>query len=272
MKLLLLLRRLTAYLPVLLLLLPSSIQAQSVSTFKWPEGKQMAISLSFDDARASQVLAGTTLLDQYQVKGTFYVVPSAVKTQLAGWKKAVAAGHEIGNHSLHHPCSGNFRWARSKALEEYTLDKMRTELRDASTQTEQLLGVKPTVFAYPCGQSFVGRGTGTQSYVPVVAELFQSGRGWLNEAPNDPAYCDMAQLTGMEMDGKEFSQLLPIIENARKEGLWLVLAGHEMDTEGAQTTRLRMLKELLEYARDPAHGIWIAPVGTVGSYILKNRK
>jgi hypothetical protein len=36
---------------------------QSESVFTWPEGKQIAISLSFDDARASQVDAGTALLD-----------------------------------------------------------------------------------------------------------------------------------------------------------------------------------------------------------------
>jgi len=45
---------------------------------------------------------------------------------------AVLNGHEIGNHSLYHPCSGNFSWSRHKALEEYTLQKMMTELDSAS--------------------------------------------------------------------------------------------------------------------------------------------
>ncbi|WP_306550559.1 polysaccharide deacetylase family protein, partial [Daejeonella sp.] len=89
---------------------------QAESTFAWPEGKQIAISLSFDDARASQVDAGTALLDQYGVKGTFYVVPNSVKQRLEGWKKAVISGHEIGNHSFNHPCTGNFPWSRQKAI------------------------------------------------------------------------------------------------------------------------------------------------------------
>jgi peptidoglycan-N-acetylglucosamine deacetylase len=244
---------------------------QSSSTFKWPEGKRVALSLSFDDARASQVEGGTALLDRYNVKATFYVVPSSVERKLDGWKKAVASGHEIANHSLNHPCSGNFAWARSKALEEYTLEKMRQELLEGNRRIKELLGVTAESFAYPCGQTFVGRGVDTRSYVPIAASLFVTARGWLDEAPNDPAYVDFAQLTGMESDGKDFEQILPIIENAKKTGLWVVLAGHEMGKDGAQTTRLAMLEKLAQYANDPANGVWIAPVGTVAKYVLERR-
>jgi len=240
---------------------------QAEATFAWPEGKQIAISLSFDDARASQVDAGTALLDQYGVKGTFYVVPNSVKQRLEGWKKAVASGHEIGNHSFNHPCTGNFPWSRQKAIENYTLKKMRNELILANKDIKELLGVEAEVFAYPCGQTYIGRGENTKSYVPVVSKLFLSGRGWLDEGPNAPQFCDLAQLTGMEMDGKDFEQILPLIENAKKSGAWLVLAGHEMGASGNQTTRLSMLKKLIEYAQNPANGIWIAPVGTVAKYI-----
>jgi len=239
---------------------------------RWPEGKQVAISLTFDDARASQVERGTALLNEYGVKATFYVVPSAVKEKLAGWKRAVQAGHEIGSHSVNHPCSGNFVWSRTKALEDYTTSRMHDELVQSNAMITNLLGVTPQSFAYPCGQKFVGRGAGTQSYVPVVAGLYQSGRGWLDEAANDPLYCDFAQLTGVESDGKEFEEILPLIEQAKKDHLWLVLAGHEMADEGAQTTRLSMLKKLLAYATDPSHGIWIAPVGAVATYVEGAKK
>ena len=240
--------------------------------FPWPEGKQVAISLTFDDGRISQVEGGTALLDQFGVKGTFYVVPSAVEQKLEGWKDAVAKGHEIGNHSLTHPCSGNFPWSRNNALENYSVEQMRIQLIEANNQIQKLLGVECTVFAYPCGQTFVGRGKETKSYVTVVAELFVSGRGWLDEGPNDPEFCDFAQLTGVESDGKDFEQILPLIESARKNGQWLVLAGHEMSESGVQTTRLSMLKDSLNMLKDPAHGIWVAPVGTVAKYVKEQRK
>ncbi|MBD0297838.1 MAG: polysaccharide deacetylase family protein [Flavisolibacter sp.] len=261
------------FITVIVLLLSKVMAAQQVkSTFQWPAGKQFAVSLTFDDARISQVEAGTELLDRYGVKATFYVVPSGVKQRLEGWKKAVASGHEIGNHSLNHPCTGNFSWARQKALEDYTLKKMRYELLSANDSIQQWLGVTPQQFAYPCGQTFIGRGRNTKSYVPLVAKLFVTGRGWLSEGPNDPVFCDFAQLTGMEMDGKDFEQILPLLQQAKASGQWLVLAGHEMGDSGTQTTRLAMLKKLIVYAQDPANGIWIAPVGTVAKYIQEQRR
>jgi peptidoglycan/xylan/chitin deacetylase (PgdA/CDA1 family) len=249
-----------------------TISAQSNSSFNWPKGKQMALTLSFDDGRTSQVDVGTQLFNKYGVKATFLVVPSAVRERLDKWKQAVLDGHEIGNHSVFHPCSGNFAWSRSNALENYTIDKMRKELISANQQIEQLLGIKSKVFAYPCGSTFVGRGLNTKSYVPLIAEIFLTGRGWLDEGPNDPLFCDFAQITGMEMDGKDFEQILPLIEEARKSGAWLVLAGHEIGESGDQTTRLSMLQKLIEYSQDPSNGIWIAPMGTVATYVKDQRK
>ena len=250
---------------------PIMVAQQAPPAFNWPEGKRVAVSLSFDDARASQVEGGTALLDRFGVKATFYVVPSAVEKKLDGWKRAVAGGHEIGNHSLNHPCSGNFAWSRSKALEDYTIERMRRELTDANSRIKDLLGVTPQSFAYPCGQTFVGRGAGTQSYVPVVATLFVTARGWMDEAPNDPAYVDFAKLTGIESDGKDFDQIRQVVESAREARSWLVLAGHEMGKDGPQTTRLAMLERLCAYANEPANGVWMAPVGTVAKYVGAQR-
>jgi peptidoglycan-N-acetylglucosamine deacetylase len=256
---------------ILLFLIAYSLSAYSQQPFAWPEGKQLAISLSFDDARESQVLIGTPLLDQYQVKATFYVVPSAVTKQLAGWKAAVKSGHEIGNHSLTHPCAANFAWSRKNALEDLTLEKMRGELIECNKQVKDLLHVDCKLFAYPCGQKYIGRGVETKSYVPLVAELFQTGRSWMDESPNDPLHCNFAQLTCIELDGKTFEQLLPKIEDARKNGYWLVFGGHEINEEGYQTTRVETIKKLIEYSKNPANGIWLEPIGTVTNYIQEKR-
>jgi peptidoglycan-N-acetylglucosamine deacetylase len=263
---------------IALMLLPAfpfaqnyKIEADQVSDFSWPDGKKMAISLTFDDARLSQADKGIPLLDQYEVKATFYVSHGSMLKRLNTWQKAVRDGHEIGNHSLLHPCTGNFPWARDRALENYTLDMMRTELDSASKLIKELLGIHPVSFAYPCGQTFVGRGINTRSYVPVVAELFESGRGWLDEGPNDPVFCDLAQLTGMELDGKSFDQILPLIEAARSRGQWLILAGHEMDEQGRQTSLLSTIEAICKYAMDPANGIWIDNVHSISSYIKEHR-
>ncbi len=243
--------------------------ANSDQGFKWPEGRKMALSLTFDDARHSQIDTGIPLLNKYGVKATFYVSPDNMINDLEKWRMAVLNGHDIGNHSLLHPCSGNFMWSRTKALEDYTLDKMKAELDSANRFIEAILGVHPVSFAYPCGQTFVGRGINVQSYVPLIALLFESGRGWLNEAPNDPAFCDLSQLNGTELDGKSFDQVLELIETAKTNGYWLILAGHEMNEEGFQTSQLKTIESICKYATDPANGIWIDNVHKVASFIKK---
>jgi peptidoglycan/xylan/chitin deacetylase (PgdA/CDA1 family) len=186
---------------------------------------------------------------------------------LQQWQRIASDGHEIGNHTATHPCSGNFRFTRHNALEDYSLEQIQRDIAQADRFIAENFGVKPMTFAYPCGQTFVGRGAQTRSYVPLVAEMFVAGRGWLAESPNDPAFCDLAQVLGMEMDGKDFEQILPLLEQSRETGGWLVLGGHEIGDGGRQTTRVAMLRKLVPYARDPANGIWLAPVGTVAKYV-----
>jgi peptidoglycan/xylan/chitin deacetylase (PgdA/CDA1 family) len=247
-------------------------QASATAPFPWPDGKRVAVSLSFDDARASQVEVGTALLDRFGVKATFYLTASSIEPRLAGWKRAAANGHEMANHSLSHPCSGNFDWSRTKALEDYTLERIRFELVEANRKINELLGVTPESFAYPCGQRTVGRGLDTRSYVPIAASLFVTSRGWRDEAPNDPAYVDFAQLTGIESDGKDFDEILPIIDSARKSGAWVVFAGHDIGAGGRQTTRTAMLEKLCAYATDPANQVWMAPVGPIARYVRDHRE
>lgn len=241
------------------------------SEFKWPEGKKMGLSLTFDDARFSQIDKGIPLMNKYKVKATFYISPDNMMQRIDGWKNAVKSGHEIGNHSLIHPCSGNFPWAREKAIEDYTLKSMFAELDSASLIIENLLGVTPVSYGYPCGQTFIGKGEQTRSLVPLISAMFESGRTWMDEAPNDPAYCDMAQITGMELDGKSFEQVKIIIDQAKENGSWLVLAGHEMDEGGRQTSLLNTIEAICEYATDPANEIWIDNVHHIAEYVKEKR-
>ncbi len=237
----------------------------------WPGGAKMALSLSFDDGRESQVTQGLPVFARHGARVTLYVVPSAVERRLDGWKQAVAAGHEIGSHSLTHSCSGNFPFARQKALEDHTLARMREELVESNRRIRELLGVTPRTFAYPCGQTFVGRGRSTQSYVPLIAELYLAGRGWLDEAANDPGFVDLAQTLGVEMDGKDFAQIRPLLDDATRRGAWLVLAGHDIGPDGRQTTRIAMLDDLLAHVKRPDSGIWLATVAEAAEHIAAAR-
>ncbi len=244
------------------------------NSFTWPEGKAMAVSLTFDDARKSQLENGIPILDAAGVKATFYVTIDSLMERAADWKQASNNGHDIGNHNLKHVCSGNFVWSRNQALENYSLLQMEQGLLTASEIIENVVGTFPSSFAYPCGQTFVGRGVNTVSYVPLIASHFESGRNWMAEAPNDPIFCDFSQLTGIKLDGLSFNQVKQLIESKKCAGKWLILAGHDILEDPGDSplaTLASTLDSLCRYARDPANGIWIDNVHQIASYIKKQR-
>jgi peptidoglycan/xylan/chitin deacetylase (PgdA/CDA1 family) len=245
--------------------------APRAARFPWPDGRKAALSLTFDDARESQVDVGIPILNEYGLRATFYVQPEGVRKRLAGWKAAVAAGHEIGNHSTTHPCTGNFAFSRGNALEEYTLEGLERDVEEASLFLSRELGREPSGFAYPCGQTFVGRGEGVRSYVPLVARLFRTGRLYMGEDSNDPAFCDLAQLLGVNLDGLCFEEVRPLVDKAAAEGRWLVLAGHEIGEGGFQTTRAATLAALCRHAKDPASGLWVDTVEAISAHVLRQR-
>ena len=242
------------------------------SVFEWPAGKRVAVSLSFDDARLSQVDVGLPLLKRHGVKATFYVSLPRLAERLAGWREAVAAGHEIGNHSVRHSCSGNFLWKARNVLENYTLETMEAELLEANRQLAETLGVTPRTFAYPCGQDYVGRGVTRRSYVPIVAQHFLAGRGFRDEYLNAPEFCDLAHVGGTELDGLDFSGLRRTLKRAEENRQWVVFAGHEVRDSGQQTTRVDALAEFCAYCTDPANGVWIDTVATLAAYVKAHRR
>jgi peptidoglycan-N-acetylglucosamine deacetylase len=246
-------------------------QAKETQPFRWPKEKRAAVSLSFDDARTSQVDTGLALLGDHHVKVTFFVQAENISRRVEGWKKAVEDGHEIGNHSMTHPCTGNYAFSRHNALEDYTLQKMAAQLDEANAEIERLLGAKPRTFAYPCGQKFVGRGVDVKSYVPLVAERFLVGRGYLDESPNDPAFCDLAQAMGTPFDDLDLEAMKKLVDQAAKDGRWVIFVGHEIGKRGYQVTDSTALAALCDYLKNPANGVWLGTVGEIGEYIRQHR-
>ena len=70
----------------------SLLRERRVKSFCWPNGKRAAVSLSFDDARLSQVDTGLALFRELRVRVTFFVQSAHIQERLVGWKQAVADG------------------------------------------------------------------------------------------------------------------------------------------------------------------------------------
>ena len=245
---------------------------KDLTSFKWPNGIRAALSITFDDARLTQADNGFAILDSHGIHATFYVTPSAVEKRLDAWKSAVKKGHEIGNHTITHPCGGSAEWSRHNALEDYTLERMIGEIDGATEQIKSMLGVTPTTFAYPCGQTWVGRGRGHRSYIPEIASRFLVGRGGHGHVI--PGYVDMALLPTLGSDRMSFETFRSEMTRAAAEGNWITTTGHEIAADASKdslTTFTTVLNEICKYAKDPANGIWVDTAENIGKYVIAQR-
>ncbi|OCQ18403.1 polysaccharide deacetylase [Pseudoalteromonas luteoviolacea] len=249
------------------------VEPLTTGKFSYPNNARNAISLSFDDARNSQVDVAIPILNKHNVKGTFYVNPQFAMERLEGWKKAVKHGHELGNHTSSHLCTGNFEWLRSKGqgLEQVDLAWLRKDIESTTAFLQKQFNITPLSFAYPCGNTFVGRGKQVKSYVPLIAEMFKTGRTWLDETGNNPTYTDFSQLAGNRMDGMTFEEIRDMLELLREDNKWIILAGHDVGKKGMYTVDKDALEALIVYLKDPKNGFWLATVNEVASHIEEYR-
>ncbi len=247
-------------------------QMKHPDRFAWPDGVRIGLSLTFDDGRDSQLDNGLAVLARHDAAVSFYMAPSSMDPRLAEWQAVAKSGHEIGNHSVNHTCSGNFCWGVDNVLEDYTLEQMEAELLEAQAALTERLGTTPRTFAYPCGQMFVGRGEQCRSYTPIVARHFLSGRGFREETFNDPSFTDLARTCGTEGDGISFERFEQIVARAADQQSWIILACHDIGQPGPrQTMAIDVLDKLCAFCKDPANGIWLDTVEHIADYIAQNR-
>jgi peptidoglycan/xylan/chitin deacetylase (PgdA/CDA1 family) len=221
--------------------------------------ESIKISLTFDDALDSQLDHAVPLLNAYGFKATFFVHISSecLVRRLDEWKKIATAGHELGNHSLLHPAEGKKSWiTEGNALENYSLDRMRLELKTANSVLQMIDGKTERTFAYPCGNSRLGRcgwvkrllvaaglektrivgwvekydldlGSNYQDFSGITKDLFYASRlGGLPQHGKWPAKYDRYRIPSVAGDGCSIDELVRYIDKAIEKGGWTVFSFH----------------------------------------------
>src|SRR5687767_6318038 len=115
----------------LVMLLISQAHAQLSA---W-NGRKSAVVLSYDDALNVHLDKVIPLLDSLKLKGTFYLSGyfPGCRDRVKDWRLAASHGHELGNHTLFHPCLGNIpgrEWVNAeRKMENYSLPGMSEEIK-----------------------------------------------------------------------------------------------------------------------------------------------
>src|ERR1017187_10539301 len=74
--------------------------------FRWPGGAKAAVALTYDDGVDADLDHAIPDLDARNLRATFYVPGSSasLSKRMEEWRTAARRGHELGNHTLFHPC------------------------------------------------------------------------------------------------------------------------------------------------------------------------
>ena len=153
--------------------------ASAQDAYDFPGDRRAALALTYDDALDSHLDTVLPALEAHGFKGTFYLTLErpAFTDRIPEWRTAAAEGHELGNHTLYHPCMGSRPdrdWIVPEAdLDLYTVERMRREVVMANMILKLIDGEDERSFAYPCGESTAGG----ESYVEAIAPYFVSARG-----------------------------------------------------------------------------------------------
>ncbi len=131
-----------------------SVSAQAQTA--WPHHAKAAIILTYDDALDSQLDNAIPALDSAGLKGTFFL-SNVQQKDVPRWKAAAAKGHELGNHTIFHPCSKkDFPADPRFTSEAYTPASILKEIGQQNVLLTSLDGRDQHGFATPCGETRAG--------------------------------------------------------------------------------------------------------------------
>lgn len=240
--------------------------------WNWPGEAQAAVSLSYDDGMDSGLDHAIPDLENAGFRGSFYLTTGywRVDIRKADWRNAFLNGHEIGNHTVNHPCRGpNNR----HNLEAYTPKLIREEIREAHTWLNQHIGVDDDrTLAYPCGDNAIGKPPDEESVLSAVSAYHFAAR-LCGGGINDPALVARTPF-GIKADtisyphGKEVGPFIEYCEQAALLRGWGVIVFHGIGDEWFTTERV-VHQRLIEHLQDQRY--WVAPVRDVARHIMSSR-
>ena len=135
-----------------------SLQADKNKTDGEMAGKK--VYLTFDDGPSENTDQILEILDQYDVKATFFVIGKEDKASKKRYQKIYESGHTLGMHSYSHSYSGIYK---STTAFKKDLKKIQTLLYDVT-------GEKPTIYRFPGGSSNTVSKLDMKKFIQILNE------------------------------------------------------------------------------------------------------
>lgn len=257
-------------LTILLIAMGLSLQAQTTGPWK---GKKSAVVLTYDDALDQQLDNAAPLLDSLGLKATFYVTAYArsVQQRLNDWRDLDRRGHELGNHTLFHPCVADMPGREfvpaDYKLNHYTVQRMTDETRMTNLFLQALDGKTERTFAFTCGDMRIG----DSSFIQGMKKDFVAARAVRHEM-HKLNEIDLYNVDCYMVNSNSFQDMKQWVDQAIASNKLLVILFHGVGGGSGLDVSLPAHRELLRYIKQKEEEIWVAPMVEVAKYIQEQQK
>jgi len=251
---------------ILLSLYSDKVRAES--TFNWPNHAKAAVSLGYDDALVSQLDNAVSGLNKYQLKGSFYLTLSSptVSSRSADWRALARQGHELGNHSINHPCKGslpNREWvALDNDLDKKTVSAVKQEIINANSWLTALDGEKVRTFTVPCGDKVING----VNYVETLHANFVGIKYRTGDVPKDKSQIDRYKMPVWAPNNVTGAQLIDFVKQAAQQGTIANITFHGIGGDYLSVSTEAHTELLAHLAQHPEQ-YWVDTFKNISLYL-----
>ena len=244
----------------------SSLTSYSQSNQNW-KGKKCAVVITYDDAIDQHLDNAIPVLDSLGLKATFYVTAfsQSMQTRMNDWKKLATKGHELGNHTLYHPCIGGKgrEWVKPEYdMNHYTVKRMVDETRMTNLFLQALDGKTKRTFAFTCGDMKIG----DSSFINAMKNDCVAARAVRNQM-HKIQEIDLLNIDCYMVNGETGTQMIDWVKKAIETNSLLVILFHGVGGGNALNVSIPAHREFLQYLKKNEKNIWIAPMLEAAEYI-----
>lgn len=231
----------------------------------WPGGRRAAVVLTYDDALQSQLDIAIPALDAAGLKGTFFLGGRWIAPKdVARWRAVAANGHELGNHTVFHPCArATYDMPARYNSEGYSVETMLDEIRTMNAFLTAIDGKTVHSYGPPCGQPLVG---GQDYFAALRASgLVRYARDipGMDAGTNPPSLWFPESATGADM-------IAGVKAATQKDGI-VILGFHGVGGDYLKVSG-QAHAELVAYLKANEATIWVAPLTTALDAMAAQKK
>lgn len=256
--------------------LPASSFTTETNDFqpnKMWQGKKCAVVLTYDDALNVHLDNAIPVLDSLSFKGTFYLSGAfdGCKKRLKDWRKAAQNGHELGNHTLFHPCDGSKSgrsWLTAERdMSKYSVQRMTDEIKATNILLEAIDGKDKRTFAYTCGDMTIDG----KNFMDSLHNDFVAARAVRHEM-HPLSEVDLYNVDCYAINGENGAFMINLVKKSMESGKLLVFLFHGVGGEHGLNVDLQAHRELLYFLKNNEKEVWVAPMIEVAEHVKKQQK